>query len=202
MDPISDPNNRTSRLRFLKSYRRDVEKQNYPECQVDLIYTTLSATIVRNKSAEAGYEEYSKEIQSSIDKVLGPVDGIVEAGTPKEELSEEEFSILASTQFLSESVGNFTRANSEIIHGSDLANRFIQASSYSEACSQLDRFEDWYREDLQTMFDEMDQDVIHVGPTSFTKTDFFDIAVFNGLRIVLLRREEERPYPSKEAQTL
>lgn len=187
---------RTDREFFLDAFEKSSQTQSYPVCDPELVYTTLDAMFVQDWAEEAGYESYSADINDLTDAVLEPV------RTEKQSLetiTREEASVLATTPFFQESISSFTELDDEPIHGGELANRFIEAEDLRTARSALYDFQEWYEEDLERMLSSQ-PDGVSLGNYHFQRDSFYDEALYNGLRMLLDRREAGERFTTREVQ--
>lgn len=167
-----------SRYQYFQKLSDEVDSKSYPQCDTDLIYSLLDASLVRDQS-RADYPAFADQIDGIIQEELDPVREVNGEKNHDHELSDEELSVLETMYPFQETLGSFAQVNGDIVHGRDIANEFIEAEEPKDAHSALYRFEDWYQDDLDNM-DKPDQ----------------DIAVYNGLRILLDRREKGEKFSS------
>lgn len=186
----------SDRRTFLMEFETQYGTQGYPQCEPDLIYTTLDATFVRDLRVLDQYDGYRQDLQATIDEVLEPVRSHKEN---LNQISREEASVLATIPFLRESISSFTEMNDEPVHGGDLANEFISASERNRAHESLRDFQDWYAEDLKQLL-AREGTPIELGDYTFPRDEFYDEALYNGLRMVLDRREAGERFTTREVQ--
>jgi len=191
-----DFENRADRQLHLEAFEEQIQTDGYPVCDPELVYSTLDAMFVRDWAANTGYESYSKNLQELTGTVLEPVRSEKES---LEAVSREEASVLATTPFFRESISNFTEIGNEPVHGGELANQFIEARELITARSALHEFQDWYEEDLERMLSR-ESDGVSLGDYHFEREEFYDIALYNGLRMLLDRREEGERFTTREVQ--
>lgn len=183
---------------YISDLETMVEENGYPACDPDLIYELVDAEFIRDEAEKEGYDEFAEEIQQYIDGVLGPLDGFTPEKKPIGEFSEEEASLYETAHPFREVIGTFTKEDGEIIHAGDVANQFIEAEERNVAHEALERFETWYRDRLGNMLDDIEGDQFEGTQRTYEVDEFERVAVFNGLRRLLARREYEKPFTSQE----
>jgi len=181
---------------FFERFEAQIREEGYPVCNTNLVYSTLEATYIRDLATDEGYQEYGEKLQSDIDIVLYPIRSEKQ---DIDKISKEEASVLATAPFFRESVSNFTEVNGEPIHGGEIANQLIKADDSENAKNGLEEFHDWYEDDVDRMLSERDQDV-KLGNYYFPLHEFRDEAIYNGLRMVLDRKESGETFQTKELQ--
>lgn len=188
------------RERYLDAISEQREIRNYPKCDPDLVYTFLDATFARDLGQNRGYERFVSQIQEMISEFLEPVEKKEPDKQHIGDFTEEEVSVIETTHPLQETLRSFTLVNEEIVQGSDIANRFITTEERNEAHKSLEEFENWYRDDLEQQLAENDQGYIEGQLREYGLEEYEEIAVYNGLRTLLIRRETGEKFPSRELQ--
>jgi len=187
-----------ARRSYLTNLEYTVEKKSYPDCDPDLIYELVNAEFIRDEAVERGFTDFAEETQRYIDDTLEPLGGLEPQQKPLGDFSEEEASLYETAHAFQDIIGTFTEEDGEIIHAGDIANRFIEGEVREEVHSALECFEDWYRDRLELMLADVEADQVEGSQRSYDKNEFEKVAVFNGLRRLLARREYETSFTGEE----
>lgn len=193
-----DLTNAANRRSFLTHLATAVDQKGYPTCDVDLIYDLVDATFIRDEAETRGYREFSNEIHEYVDEVFEPLD--TQHRQDIESYTKEEASILETSQLFQESLGTFTQEDGNVVHGGNIANKFITAEDRDKVHDYLKEFEEWYQADIEEVrrAATKENDVIEGPINTYTFDEFEKVALYNGLRRLLYRRETGEEFTRQE----
>ncbi|WP_436935732.1 hypothetical protein [Halovenus marina] len=188
---------------FQEDYLRDldeaIEEQGYPTCNSNLMYALTGSLFLQEEADKKGLERFSSQIQEYIQELMEPIEELHEEKENINQYSEEAISITETSHIFQEAVGSFQQADSQIVHGGDIANSYIEGTDYHETLGALAGFESWYSDEIESILDNSSNEpVIDGALRTYTHEEYKQVAIFNGLRELVYRRLKEASFEPEE----